>query len=318
MKKITTYVFIAVALMTAASCANEGFKRTKSGLQYKIIPDGSKGDLVKRGQILKISFIQKVHDSILNRSPEGFPTYQRVDSVGPTYNPAEVFGLLHKGDSVVIVLQVDTILRKSKGNLPPFLKKKDKILLSIKVLDIFASDSLVKVDRDKYLDAEKAKEVAAIDDYLNKNNITHTEKTKDGVYYQILTAGDGPRADSGKMVSIKYTGYTMDGKFFDSNTDSTKQVQRHPLTLFEFRAGVSGAIPGMVEAITAFRKGDKGKMYVPSILGYGAQGAGAGVIKPFANLIFDIEVVDVKDAPARPAMPGMPPGMPQRAVKPTK
>jgi len=287
-------------------------------LQYKIISDGSKGDVVKKGQILKITFVQKVHDSLLNSSPDGFPTYLPVDSSGPTYNPAEVFGLLRKGDSVIIVLQVDTLLRKSNGNLPPFLKKRDKILLTIKVLDVFASDSLVKADREKILDAEKAKEIAAIEAYLLKNNITGTEKTKNGVYYQIQTPGDGPRVDSGKMVSIKYTGYTLDGKFFDSNTDSTKQVQRHPLTPFEFKAGVSGAIPGMVQAITAFKKGDKGKMYIPSILGYGAQGAGGGVIKPFANLIFEIEVIDVKDAPAKSAMPGMPPGMPQKAIKPTK
>ena len=317
MKKITSYVFIAIGIMAIVSCANEGFKRTKSGLQYKIIPDGSKGDMVKRGQFLKITFVQKVHDSVINSTPDGFPTYLGVDSVGPNYNPSEIFGLLHKGDSAIIVLQVDTLLHRPNVTLPPFLRKKDKIVLTIKVLDIFASDSLVKADREKYFNAEKVKEVAAIEDYLAKNSITNFQKTKNGVYYQITTQGTGPQADSGKMVSIKYTGYTLDGKLFDSNKDSDKKVQHHPLTPFEFRAGVSGAIPGMVEAIKGFKKGDKGKMYVPSVLGYGAQGAG-GVIKPFANLIFDIEVVDVKDAPIRAALPGMPPGMPQRMIKPTK
>ena len=317
MKKITSYVLIAVLTLAAVSCANEGFKRTKSGLQYKIIPDGSKGPMVKRGEVLKITFVQKVHDSVLNSSPDGFPTYLPVDSVGPTYNPAEVFRLLHKGDSAVIVLQVDTLLRRSNGNLPPFLKKKDKILLAIKVLDIFANDSLVRADREKYLNIEKAKEEAAIQDYFNKNGISGLPQTKNGVYYQITSQGNGPKVDSGKIVSIKYTGYTLDGNYFDSNTDSNKQVQHHPLSNFEFKAGVSGAIPGMVEAITEFKKGDKGKLYIPSILGYGAQGAG-GVIKPFANLLFEVEVVDIKDAPIRAAQPGFPPKALQNAIKPVK
>jgi FKBP-type peptidyl-prolyl cis-trans isomerase FkpA len=315
MKKITSYVFLAVALMAAASCANEGFKKTKSGLQYKIISDGTGGAVVKKGQFLKITFVQKVHDSLLNSSPNGFPTYIPVDSVGPTYTPGEVFNMLHKGDSVMIVMQVDTLIRKSGGNLPPFLKKKDKITLGIKVIDVFASDSLVKIDREKYLSIEKEKEIKAIEDYLAKNNITNAQKTKSGVYYQILSEGSGPKADSGKIVSLKYTGYTLDGKFFDSNTDSTKQVQPHPLSAYEYKSGVSGAIPGMLEAIQNFKKGDKGKLFIPSMMGYGPQGAGA-VIKPFANLIFDIEIVDVKDAPAQPVLPpGMQQNMQQRRMQ---
>ena len=122
--------------------------------------------------------------------------------------------------------------------------------------------------------------------------------------------------DSGKTVSINYTGYTLDGVYFDSNTDSTKQTNKHPLTPFEFRAGVSGAVKGMVEAVLQFKKGDKGKMFIPSMLGYGPQGRGGSVIKPFTNLMFDIEVVDVKDAP--PARPFQMPQMPPQGMRPKK
>ena len=299
MKKLTSYVMAVATLFAAVSCNNQGFKKTKSGLQYKIISDG-KGDVVKRGQYLKVTFVQKVHDSVLSSSSNGFPTYIPVDSVGPVYAPAEVFGLLRKGDSAIIVLEVDTLLRKSGGQLPPFLKKKDKITLALRVEDIFVNNELVKQDRDKYLDVEKQKEIKQIEEYLSKNNITGAKMTKGGVYYQILTEGSGPRVDSGKIVAIRYTGYDMEGKPFDSNTDSTKQSQAHSMAPYEFKAGVSGAISGMVEAVLQFKKGDKGKIFVPAMLGYGPQGAG-NVIKPFENLIFDMEVVDIKDAPSAPS-----------------
>lgn len=318
MKKITSYVFLAVAVMATVSCANEGFKKTKSGLQYKIIKDGS-GDVVKKGQFLKFNYVQKIvgsKDSTLSPTGTTFPTYYPVDSVGATYNPAEVFGMLRKGDSVMIIMQVDTLLAKSHGNLPPFLKKKDKITLGIRVLDVFANDSLVKIDREKYLDAEKDKEVKEIENYLAKNNITNTQKTKGGVYYQIISEGNGIKADSGKSVSVMYTGYTLDGKPFDSNQDSTKQIQKHPLTPFTFTSGVGGAIPGMVEAMPLFKKGDKVRLFVPSMMGYGPQGAGGGVIKPFANLVFELEVVDVKDAAPQPAFPkGLPPALQQKMMQ---
>ena len=233
------------------------------------------------------------------------------------YNPAEVFALLRKGDSATIVMQADTLLHKY-GQLPPFIKKKDKIILSLKVEEVFASEDLVKADQKKYLDAEKEKETKAIEAYLAANNITNAQKTKGGAYYVITEIGTGPKADSGKIVAIKYTGYSFEGKPFDSNTDSTKQnPPGHPLTPYEFKSGVSGAVRGMVEAIQYFNKGGKGKMFIPAMLGYGAQGSG-GIIKPFENLVFDIELVDVKDAPSKPAQM-MPPGaMPQRGVKPIK
>jgi FKBP-type peptidyl-prolyl cis-trans isomerase FkpA len=302
MKKIASYVLMAAVMVTVAACNNQGFKKTKSGLLYKIISDG-KGDVTKKGEFLKFEYTQKVHDSIIGSSKTaGFPAYVAVDSVGPVYAPAEIFGMLRKGDSAVIVMLADTLIRKYQGQLPPFIKKKDKVILSLKVVDVFATDSLVRADRGKILDAEKETEEKQIEDFLAKNNISGLKKSKDGVYYQITTPGSGPQVDSGKIVSVKYTGYTLDGKPFDSNVDSTKQAQPHPLQLFEFKAGVGGAIQGMVKVIMEFKKGDKGKIYVPSILGYGPQGAG-NVIKPYANLMFDVEVVDVKDAPVTPQRP---------------
>lgn len=316
MKKISMYVGIAAAVLAFASCSSRSFKKTKSGLQYNIISDNV-GAPVKKGDYLKISFVEKIHDSILNSSSKGLPEYVRVDSVGPVYNPAEAFSMLRKGDSATIIMEADTLQRKYGGQLPPFVKKKDKIILSLRVLEVFTSEDLVKADQKKNIDAEKDKEIKQIEDYMAQNHITGATKTKDGVYYQILEHGNGPQADSGKTVSIKYTGYGFDGRSFDSNIDSTKQSPPyHPMRPYEFRAGVSGAIRGLVLGIKEFKKGDKGKMYIPAMLGYGPQGMG-GVIKPFQNLIFDIELLDVTDAPPAPTFqPNRMPVMPQRKPAP--
>ena len=103
----------------------------------------------------------------------------------------------------------------------------------------------------------------------------------------------------------------MDGKFFDSNIDSNKQVTKHPLTPFEFMAGLQGAIPGMLEGVTVFKEGGKGRLFIPSVLGYGAQGS-PPVIKPYENLIFEIEVKSVKEASQQQGMPQMPMPQPQQ------
>ena len=315
MKKTTTILLATLTMGVLVGCSEKGgFKKTRSGLAYKIISDG-KGPLVKKGEMIKIHFSNKVRDSILGTTFGSMPTYAQVDSVGPEYNPTEIFSLLRKGDSAVIVLEVDTLAKRSPGQLPAYLKSKDKMILTIRVLDILPTREAVQQDQMNELakqkekdDARKVGEMKEIEQYLAKNNIK-AQQTKNGVFYEIQNPGSGPKADSGKIVSIYYTGYSLDGKFFDSNIDSNKQVQKHPLTPFEFMAGVQGAIPGMLEAVTVFKEGGKGRIFIPSVLAYGSQGS-LPVIKPYQNLMFEIEVASVKDAPPQQEMPQMP--MPQQ------
>jgi len=315
MKKTTTILLAALLMVLMVGCSEKGgFKKTRSGLAYKIISDG-KGPLVKKGELIKIHFTNKVHDSILGTTYGSMPTYAQVDSVGPEYNPTEIFSLLRKGDSAIIVLEVDTLAKRNPGPLPPYFKAKDKMVLTIRVLEIFPTREAVQQDQMEEMAKQKQKddtrkigEVKEIEQYLAKNNIK-AQQTKNGVFYEIQTQGTGVQADSGKVVAINYTGYSMDGKFFDSNIDSNKQVQKHPLSPFEFMAGVQGAIPGMLEAVTAFKEGGKGRIFIPSVLAYGAQGS-PPVIKPYQNLMFEIEVTSVKDAPPQQEMPQMP--MPQQ------
>jgi FKBP-type peptidyl-prolyl cis-trans isomerase len=65
---------------------------------------------------------------------------------------------------------------------------------------------------------------------------------------------------------------------------------------YDVPVGRHNVIPGWDEALPYFGKGGTGKIFVPSFLGYGPQGNGPD-LPPNANLIFDIQVVDVKDAP---------------------
>jgi FKBP-type peptidyl-prolyl cis-trans isomerase FkpA len=315
MKQTTKILFSAFLLIIMVGCSEKGgFKKTRSGLAYKIISNG-KGPIVKKGELIKIHFSNKVHDSLIGSTYGSMPTYAQVDSIGPEYNPAEIFPLLRKGDSAIIVLEVDTLLKRNPGQLPPSFRAKDKMVLTIRVLEILPTREAVQQDQMEEMakqkqrdDVRKVNEIKEIEQYIAKNNIK-AQQTKNGVFYEIQNPGSGPQADSGKLVSINYTGYLMDGKFFDSNVDSNKQVEKHPLTSFEFIAGLQGAIQGMLEGVTVFKEGGKGRLFIPSVLGYGAHGS-PPVIKPYQNLIFEIEVTSVKDAPEQQGTPQMP--MPQQ------
>src|ERR1700760_1154772 len=131
MKTISSYLLISLALLGAVACSNSEFKKTKSGLMYKIFSDG-KGEPAKKGQFLKMQLLQKLRDSVLYSTYGGFPFYIPVDSPRPIYSPTEIFTMLRKGDSAVAILLADSLQRKSGGQLPPFMKKKDKIEVCFK------------------------------------------------------------------------------------------------------------------------------------------------------------------------------------------
>jgi FKBP-type peptidyl-prolyl cis-trans isomerase len=315
MKKTTIAIFSVMVMLVLAACNGGSYKRTKSGLMYKIISDGKNSPKTKKGQVLKFDFVQKLRDSVLFSSAENGHGYVVVDSaVVADYNPNEIFPLLRKGDSAVVIYEADTIKKKS-GQLPPFLKPKDKIFLLLKVVDVFNSEEEANKDRDlsqaefqKKQEAknevQKQKELDVLREYAKSKNITVQSAPK-GTLVEITNPGTGPSCDSGKFVTVMYTGQTMAGVVFDSSVDPKFQHPGQPYT-FQIGSTPPGAIEGWNDGLRLFKKGGKGRLLIPSVLGYGKRGNGND-IKPDENLIFDVEIVNVSDTmAARPAPGGAP------------
>lgn len=106
--------------------------------------------------------------------------------------------------------------------------------------------------------------------------------TSTGLQYEVLESGNGAQPTANDKVEVHYTGKLIDGTVFDSS------VERGVPAMF----GVTQVIPGWVEALQLMKEGDKWRLYIPSDLAYGPNGAG-GVIGPNATLIFDVELLRV-------------------------
>lgn len=104
-----------------------------------------------------------------------------------------------------------------------------------------------------------------------------------GLQYEVITEGSGPTPRADQTVTANYRGTLLDGTEFDSS------FKRGTPATFP----VHGVIPGWVEALQLMKVGSKWKLFIPSNLAYGAQGAG-NVIGPNATLIFEIELLSAK------------------------
>lgn len=114
---------------------------------------------------------------------------------------------------------------------------------------------------------------------------TITPTMENGLKVEDLTVGTGVAAESGKKVTVNYAGTLTDGTQFDSSYGKTP---------FTFNLGAGQVIKGWDEGVVGMKVGGKRKLTIPPELGYGASGAGGGVIPPNATLVFEVELLKVE------------------------
>ncbi|MGE9267157.1 MAG: FKBP-type peptidyl-prolyl cis-trans isomerase N-terminal domain-containing protein [Verrucomicrobiales bacterium] len=149
-------------------------------------------------------------------------------------------------------------------------------------------------------EANKAAGEKFLADNGKREGVTTTES---GLQYEVLTKGEGEKFDpaggENKLFMVHYKGTLPDGTDFDAS-DGENPV---PFPL-------NGVIPGFSEALKLMPVGSKYKLFIPSDLAYGAQRRSAE-IGPHQVLVFELELVEIKDAPQQ-QNPGFSiPGQPQ-------
>lgn len=303
-------VFFASALaILALSACKESFKKGEKGLEYKIITSGGSGDKVKMGDFMEMQVAQIYNDgkkdSLLSDSrtnPQG-PMIQALDTLAIPSEFVSILTQMRKGDSAVIRILTDSVFKNMPQGMPPMFKKGRYLLTTIKMNGVHKTVSAADSARVKAAEETEKRIKALADEQLKKDDKTLTEyfaknkisasKSPLGTYVQILQPGTGANIDTSAVVKINYTGKTMDGKTFDSNTDPAFNHVRPLLAnLTNDRSLGVTVIEGWSDGLKLLSKGAKAKFYIPSTLGYGAQGSGAG-IAPNSILVFDIEIVDV-------------------------
>lgn len=140
-----------------------------------------------------------------------------------------------------------------------------------------------RAKQEEELKAQYTDKIAAEAKFFEENKAKEGVVTlPSGVQYKILKAGNGEKPTATDVVKVNYHGTLIDGTVFDSSVD-----RGTPATF-----NVSGVIKGWTEVLQLMPVGSKWTVYIPYDLAYGA--ADRGTIKPFSNLIFDVELLGIE------------------------
>src|SRR6188474_638450 len=134
MKKINYLLMLIAVLSFTVACNKTNYRKTKSGLLYKLYAADNKEPLIKTGQFVKFNVKGELNDSVLFTSYGKLPSYAQVStSEQAPYNLLEILPLMKKGDSAVTVQLIDTLLKQGM-QLPPNAKKGDRIVTTFRII----------------------------------------------------------------------------------------------------------------------------------------------------------------------------------------
>jgi len=143
-------------------------------------------------------------------------------------------------------------------------------------------EMMAKLEEDKVKNLETGKAFMA-----KKAKVKGISSTESGMLYEVLTEGKGAKPTSANStVVVHYTGTLIDGTKFDSSVD-----RGQPATF-----ALNQVIKGWTEGLQLMNAGSKYRFYIPSDLAYGSDARPGSPIGPNSTLIFDVELIEVKDA----------------------
>ena len=285
-----TSILLTVSVMLLTSCESgkySGFKQTHSGIYYKIhTPDNPDTVRVREGMIVTVDMKYGTEDSVLYNSSSSpqevrFPIQPSLYE-GDMY---EAFQLFVKGDSATFVIKAAPFFQKTvkQPTLPPGISEEDDLIFDVRFIDVQSQEDLeaTEMARAQMLRDEEPLIVQA---YVDEHNIS-VEPTESGIYYIEKKKGKGKNPKKDDWVSVHFTVWKLNGEKLFSTYDRTDEPM-------DFEFGGRFENEGFQQALGMMKEGGKAEALIPSVLAFGAQGAGQ-VVPPYAPLFYEIDLVDV-------------------------
>lgn len=195
---------------------------------------------------------------------------------------------MYKGDSAELIMNAKLFYAQNmKEEMPAILAENTYMRAGVKIIRA-QSEKDYKRDLEKLMawaESEVLFEKTLIKHYLEDENIK-SGMSESGLYFISQENGHGPVVAQWDTVTIDYEGFFLDGRIFDS----TKK-RGEP---FSFVLGHEmQVIPGLEEAISMMREGEKALVVMPSGMAFGQDGNSNGLVPAHTPVVYEIELLKI-------------------------
>ena len=265
----------------AAYIEREGIKvnPTESGI-YIIPIEKGKGRCPVKGEKVELDF----EAFLLNGQSVGstFGQNEKFSFVlGEGYTiPGweEIVPKMHLGERIRAIIPSEMAYGEHQvGNIPAYAN----LVYDIKLLKITTQEELIK-QAEAGLEAIRVQSEQAFWDFLKENGIN--EHTATGLFYSKSVTTEGAMPEKGQTARIKFVASYLDGTLLGTS-DQLGEI-------YDVAYGEGKVLRGLEEGIGLMRVGEKARFVLPYNLAYGSQPYGN--IPAYSNLVFDVELVEIK------------------------
>ena len=298
MKKTIKLLAAMVLVATVLASCGDGFRKTKSGLEYKFLVQNKGAIKIEVGSIPVGTVKISLNDSVLP-FPETAQRFWTIEEPRFAGDINEGLLMMHVGDKAIFRICADSLFKRG-ARMPDFYKADAGMMLSyeIEITDVVTK---AEADEERQNLIEAMQEQANVDDeaikkYMEENNLQATPEAS-GLYIIVNKKGKGEPVQIGSTIAVNYTGRLLNGKVFDTSIEKVAKENNivdpgRKYEPFEYQVGATSLIRGWEEGLINQPAGSSLTLIMPSRLGYGTRENNA--IPANSPLVFDIEIVSVK------------------------
>jgi len=195
----------------------------------------------------------------------------------------DIFMYMNRGDSMAFFINaVNYFTHTLQETAPDYLSSDDMLRFDIVMLDVMNMRKFEELRRQR-LSTGELEEKILLDEFLERVSKKRIEI--DSMLFWIPEKeGKGKLIIENDIVELNYIAYFVDGKIFSNTYQSYNP--------FVFSVGDSIVIEGFNKIMPHLKAYSKGRIIIPSYLGYGNKGL-KDIVPPFTSLVFDIEIMKV-------------------------
>lgn len=263
---------VASAAFLAENAKREGVVVTESGLQYQVLEKGPEtGAAPLPTDVVDVHYVGTLIDGMEFDSSRARGAAARFQANQVIEGWIEGLQLMREGDKMRLYVPSELAYGETGTPGGP-IGPNQALIFDVELLRVNNPD----------------RNLAAAEAYLAENRTKDgVSETESGLQYKVLASGpaDGATPNEANVVRVQYEGRLLNGTVFDSSYARGEAA--------EFPLG--RVIPGWIEGVQLMKVGDKFQFYIKPELAYGARGTPGGPIGPNELLVFDVELLEVKE-----------------------
>jgi peptidylprolyl isomerase len=279
----------AIFAMILTSCNSgeyKGFKKTGSGIYYKIETAGNKDTTrITVGKIVTMDMRYRLEDTILydsrSRPAETRLPIQESVFEGDFYEGIQLF---NQGDSGTFIIKAGPFFTQTIGQpaVPEFCSEDEDIFFDVYIKKVMTQQE-VEVEEAAMAEQMKQMEGGTIEKFIEEKGIT-VSPDENGIYYIEIERGKGKFPQVDEYATVHFTVSLLDGQHLFSSADAGQPL--------EFQIGSRFENDGFQKVVQRMKLGGKAEAIVPSELAFGAQGM-RNIVPPYSPLFYEVELIGI-------------------------